>query len=150
MTRNNADFKTSPHMWEGEDLIEDQPERRNSAPEVADAEKWYHVSPRMNRQSIERHGLRANDHFARYDMSDAEKKRRGRGKINEGVFVSRTPETLYGDDVYEVRGFSPKVMHATGDTYFPQSVPPSRVTRVGHVAKDKSVHWHPEEACPNN
>jgi hypothetical protein len=103
--------------------------------------KFYHVSPREHRESIEATGLKP---IKPWDDEPA------------GVYMSQyEPAHEYGDDVYEVH---PTEVHEdTGDwsnsVFSPNHIPTSDFKRVGHVYFNPSghteVHWHLEEHCPN-
>ena len=114
MTRNNADFQGGER-------------------------KFYHVSPKEHRESIETSGLKP---IKPWEDEPA------------GVYLSPDkPAHEYGDDVYEVH---PKETHEdTGDwsnsVFSPKAIPISDFKRVGHIYfrpdGHTEVHWHPEEEC---
>jgi hypothetical protein len=112
----------------------------------------FHVSPRMNRSSIETRGLIGNSGYEKFtEMTDAAKKRLG---DERGVFVGNPPRKLYGDDIYQVAQKKAEVLRThklTGDQYIPGNVRVSDVKRVGHFYQNPNghteVHWHPEEEC---
>jgi hypothetical protein len=120
---------------------------------------FFHVSRKQFRDSIEKHGLKAQEVYN--EQSDEAK--------GPGVWVSSMPEEDYGTDVYRIdnpvtepgRGYPhfPTFKHGLeeddeGHTYIPKDVPVSDFNRVGHIHRRSDghteVHWHKEEDCPSN
>ena len=108
----------------------------------------YHVTPKANRASIEKHGLKVMGETRHPDT----------GRRNIGVFGSTTlagvkSHSVYGEDVWEFKALKKDVKR---DTWSPNDKDaikvtydlfPSQVRRVGHVTADGDVHMHPEEDC---
>ena len=119
MTRNNADFQAGSN--------------RQFA--------FFHVSPRENRQSIKRSGLLPNN------------RHEGVQDVPAGVYLSLgKPDADYGDDVYQIHppaGFDPlpDPMDDYPAHYVPHAIASNNISRVGHVASNGKIHWHPEEQC---
>lgn len=119
----------------------------------------FHVSPKFNREDIEREGLKAQT------VSNGEYEK------GPGVWVDEEPDPDYGDDIYGIKnpptgetirnvfGYSrPEGKHDTerdseSTDYIPHDVPTSDFKRVGHIYRNSNghpeIHWHPEEECPN-
>jgi hypothetical protein len=108
----------------------------------------FHVSPRENRASIEREGLKPLNH--RWMEEDD-----GSNDAKPGIYTTNVPEADYGDDIWGISNHHKyeNFMNSVGDYAFSEPIDISDVKRVGHFKKTingAEVHWHKEEDCPDD
>ena len=126
------------------------------------AHLYFHVSPRGNRDSIQKEGLKAQEQWVDWKEEPNDK----------GVWLSHHPEKDYGDDVWGVQDHElPNTSNNHPIAMFRQpltkynpdydneglhirterDVDVSDIKRVGHIYKNPNghteVHWHREEDC---
>ena len=121
----------------------------------------FHVTPRRNRESIERHGLIPGPGMENYDT----------GERNVGVFGAATKRDVdvdwaegrswedvvankpaIGGDIFRWTAPASRVEDDTWTTNYAAvkhrgPIPAKNVERVGHVTPNWEVHWHKEEHC---